>query len=161
MGKVQGYSGLQIAVHWITAILVVFNYFYSEGMGSALDQSLGETPEHAVGINPQIHVWVGVAVLALVVLRLVLRMKRGAPAAPGPEWLAMAALWGHRLLYALLLLAPVLGGLTWFGGIGSLGDVHALLANGLLIVAGGHAVMALFHQYVLKDHLLLRMMRAD
>jgi cytochrome b561 len=30
-----------------------------------------------------------------------------------------------------------------------------------MIVALGHAAMALFHQYVLKDGLLRRMMRAE
>lgn len=161
MGKVQGYSGLQIAAHWITAVLVVFNYIYSDGMGRELARHLGMTVDRPAELNPQIHVWVGVAVLVLTIVRIGMRSSRGAPDAPGAELLVLAALWGHRLIYALLLLVPVLGGLAWFGGVSSLGDVHALVANGLMIVAGGHAVMALFHQYVLKDHLLLRMMRAQ
>jgi len=32
--------------------------------------------------------------------------------------------------------------------------------NAMMILALGHAAMALFHQYVLKDGLLLKMMRA-
>ncbi len=37
--------------------------------------------------------------------------------------------------------------------------MHAVLANLLMIVAGGHAVMAIYHQYFLHDGLLARMMR--
>ena len=37
--------------------------------------------------------------------------------------------------------------------------IHALTANLLIIVALVHALAALFHQYVLKDLLLLRMMK--
>ena len=43
--------------------------------------------------------------------------------------------------------------------VDAVADVHALLANVLMVVAGGHALIALYHQYVLKDRLLLRMMR--
>jgi len=31
----------------------------------------------------------------------------------------------------------------------------------LMLLAFGHAVMALYHQYVVKDRLLLRMMRPE
>ena len=39
-------------------------------------------------------------------------------------------------------------------------DLHNLLGWGLVIVAGGHAVAALFHRYVLKDGVLRRMIPA-
>lgn len=161
MGKVQGYSGLQIATHWITAVLITFNYFYSDGMGRALWQHLGRNISRPVEIEPWVHVWVGVTVLFLVLVRIWLRLTHGAPDAPGPEWLRLAAHWGHLLIYALMLIVPILGALAWFAGIGSLGNIHALVAEGLIIVAAGHAVMALFHQYVLKDRLIRRMMRAE
>jgi len=38
---------------------------------------------------------------------------------------------------------------------------HELGANLILILAAGHAVMALYHQFVLKDGLLRRMMPAQ
>jgi cytochrome b561 len=40
------------------------------------------------------------------------------------------------------------------------GDIHGFFANVLLILALGHALMALYHQYILKDGLLSRMMKA-
>ena len=39
------------------------------------------------------------------------------------------------------------------------GDLHAVLANALLVVAGGHALVAIYHQFVIRDGLLARMTR--
>ena len=161
MAVTRGYNAAQITLHWLVAALVTFNYFYSDGMGRALAARLRGTESTRVAIEPWVHVWVGVAVLALVLLRLVLRWRRGAPAAPGSGFLQRAAEWGHRALYLLLVITPVLGALAWFGGVRSLGDPHEVVANLLLIAAGGHAVMALFHHYVLNDGLLRRMLRPE
>lgn len=154
-----GYSGTQIALHWAIAVLILFNYIYSEGMGDALDARLEGIPATNLEINPQIHVWVGVTVLVLSLIRLALRQTRGVPEAGGTGMMQLAATWGHRLLYALMILVPVMGGLTWFGRIEATGDIHALLANALMIVAGGHALMAIYHQFVVRDGLLNRMTR--
>ena len=35
-----GYSGAQIALHWTIAVLILFNYIYSDGMGRALHARL-------------------------------------------------------------------------------------------------------------------------
>ncbi len=156
----KGYSSAQIALHWIVAALVVFNYFYSDGMGRALAVKMGLT-DKPLTINPRIHVLVGVSVLVLVAIRLALRASRGVPEAPGEGLARTAAIWGHRLLYVLLVAVPVLGGLTWFGEISALGDAHEIAANILLIVVAGHAAMALVHHYVHKDGVLARMLRAQ
>lgn len=154
-----GYSHPQILLHWAIALLILFNYLYSEGMGRALDARLEGAPAPALDIAPAVHVWVGVAVLVLVLLRALLRLTTGAPDAGGTGLMQRAAGWGHRLLYALMLAVPAFGGIAWFGGVDAVADLHALLANVLMVVAGGHALIALYHQYVLKDRLLLRMMR--
>ena len=52
-----GYSGLQILLHWATALLVVFNWFYSDGMGRALRVHLdGAASIPPSSMNPYIHV---------------------------------------------------------------------------------------------------------
>jgi cytochrome b561 len=59
------------------------------------------------------------------------------------------------------MLAVPLGGLcTYFLGL-DVGDLHELGANVLMVVILGHALMALYHQYVLKDGVLSRMMRPE
>ena len=60
-----------------------------------------------------------------------------------------------------MILVPVMGGLTWFGRIEATGDIHAVLANALMILAGGHALMAIYHQFIVRDGLLTRMTRPD
>ncbi len=154
-----GYSATQIVLHWAVAVLVVFNYFYSDGMGRALAVKMGLT-NRPLTMNPQIHVVVGVAVLVLVLIRLALRSSRGVPEVPGEGLARSAAIWGHRLLYVLLLAVPVLGALTWFGEIRALGDPHEIAANVLIVVVAGHTAMALVHHYVRKDGVLARMFRA-
>jgi cytochrome b561 len=152
-----GYSGLQIALHWLIAILIVTAWFTGEGAEEAM-----EVVEDGgvAGFVP--HVVVGLSVLALVVVRVLVRLSRGAPAAPGaPGSLsALAADWGHRLIYLLMIAVPLGGVSVFFLGL-DVGEVHGLAANLLMLVVLGHALMALYHQYVLKDGLLRRMMKAE
>ena len=156
MKTTTGYSGLQIGLHWLIAILIVTAWFTGEGAGEAM-----ETVENGgvAGFVP--HVAFGLAILALVVVRVLVRLGRGAPAAPGtPGSIAvMAADWGHRLIYLLMIAVP-LGGVATFFQVADVGEIHGLAANVLMIVVLGHAALALYHQYVLKDGLLRRMMKA-
>ncbi|MBE2277462.1 MAG: cytochrome b/b6 domain-containing protein [Rhodobacteraceae bacterium] len=152
----QGYTMLQIGLHWLIAAGVVFNYIFSDGMGKALDQRL-EGQEVTVAVAP-LHVWVGVVLLVLVLVRIALRLVKGAPAQE-PGLMGRLAIWMQVALYALILLVPLAGGLTWFGGIEALGEVHAVLANLMVILALGHAAMAIYHAVVLKDGVMSRMIR--
>ena len=155
MKSTTGYSGIQIALHWVMAILVILAWLSGGGAEEALETvETGGTS----GFVP--HVAFGLAVLALVVLRIAVRIRRGAPPAPGtPGSLQVrAADWAHRLLYLLMLAVPLGGISAWFLRLDT-GEVHALFANLLLAIALGHALMALYHQYVLKDGLIRRMMR--
>lgn len=161
MNRRAGYNTLQIALHWAVAILVVFNYIYSEGMEDALDARLKGLMPTGLELNPNIHVWVGVIVLVLVLVRLMVRLTRGVPTAAGRGIQQTLAEWMHRLLYLLLLAVPALGFLTWFGRIDLFGEPHALLANLLIILAAAHALAAIGHHVLLKDGLLDRMMRPD
>jgi cytochrome b561 len=140
-------------------VLVVMAYLVSDGMGGALRaQAAGQV----VPIAANAHVAFGMSALMLSVVRLGLRLTRGVPPPQGElgSLPVRAAGWGHAALYVLMLGVPVGGALVWFGGHRSLGELHELGGTLLLIVAGGHAVAALAHHYVLKDGLLSRMMRA-
>ena len=123
----SGYSGAQIALHWAIAVLILFNYLYSEGMEDAFDARLEGTPVGNLDLNPMIHDWIGVTELALCLIRLGLRLTRGAPEAGGTGRMQQAAIWGHRLLYALMILVPLMGVITWFGRTEATADLHALL----------------------------------
>lgn len=157
MKTTAGYSTLQIALHWAIAVLILAAWLSGEGAEEAVEAI---EDGGAAGFVP--HVAFGLSILALVILRVVVRLSRGAPAAPGVPGSPQVKLadWGHRLLYLLMIAVPLGGASVWFLGL-DVGEIHGLFANVLLIVALGHAVMALYHQYVLKDGLLRRMMRAE
>ena len=157
MADKTGYTGVQIALHWGVAVLIIVNWFLGDGARVALEKVEGG----AMNVAATPHIWIGLAVLALVVIRLIVRVSSGVPQPPGvPGSLSVrAADWGHKLLYLLMIAVPVGGAAAWYGGLDT-GDVHALAGTVLMIVAGGHALIALFHHYVLKDGLLRRMMKA-
>ncbi|GHF65844.1 cytochrome b [Seohaeicola zhoushanensis] len=158
MSTAVAYSRLQISLHWLIAILITAAWFISDGMGRALRQRL-EAGETGFTGNT-VHVWIGSAVFALILLRILVRALQGAPIPmQSSPLLEAAALWGHRLLYALMIAVPGLGALTWYAGVGEAGDVHAVAANALLIVALGHAAVAIWHQLVRRDGTLTRMTR--
>lgn len=157
MKLTTGYSGLQIALHWLVAVLILLAWLSGEGAEEAME-AIEEGG--AAGFVP--HVAFGLAILTLVVVRILVRLSRGAPAAPGdPGSLAVkAADWGHRLIYLLMIAVPLGGASVYFLGL-DVGEIHGLAANVLMLVVLGHALMALYHQYVLKDGLLRRMMKAE
>lgn len=158
MAHRAGYSGLQIVLHWAIAVLVVLNYLTSGGMAEALrHQGTGQPPPTMANA----HVAFGLAILVLMAVRLGLLQVQGAPPPPGVAGsaAARAARGGHAALYVMLFAVPLGGALVWFGGVTALGDGHALAGNVLMLLAAGHALMALWHHYVRRDALLLRMMR--
>ncbi|MCC6517996.1 MAG: cytochrome b/b6 domain-containing protein, partial [Tabrizicola sp.] len=105
-----GYLGIQIALHWLVAILIIVAWFTGEGGEAAME---AVEDGGTAGFVP--HVAIGLAILALVAIRVLVRLGRGAPAAVGePGSLAvMASDWGHRLIYLLMLAVP-LGGVATF-----------------------------------------------
>lgn len=153
------YSKLQIGLHWLIAVLILATWWLGDGMGRALRSRMQENLNGFDGNTW--HVWLGTAVLLLVVIRMIVRWMQGAPApiAGQPPLMEKAGTWGHRLLYLLMFLAPAMGAVTWYLKIRAVGDPHALVANALMIVALGHALIALYHHYFLKDATLRRMTR--
>lgn len=157
----DGYSGVQILLHWAIAVLIGVNWFISDGMEQAFD---AHTEGQAVAFWPAtIHIYVGMTVLVLVLARIAIRLMRGAPAAPQgtSKLIDLAGHASHFVLYGLLLLVPTFGAVAWYLGFDPAGGLHVLTMNLMLIIIGVHAVAALFHQYVIKDGLLLRMMRPN
>jgi cytochrome b561 len=157
MPERTGYSRLQIGLHWLIAALIIAAFVTNEGAVAAMDDL---EDGGVVGFVP--HVAFGMAVLLLVVVRLLVRLSRGAPPPPGvPGSPAVkAAEWGHRLIYLMMIAVPLGGIATFFLGL-DVGGMHGLAGQALMIIVLGHTLIALYHQYVLKDGLLRRMMKAE
>ena len=105
------------------------------------------------------HYWFGLAILALVMMRLTLRLRRGAPAPVEnqPGLMQFAAKAMHVLFYVLLFAAPVLGLMAFYLG-DPWGPVHSLVKPLFVVFIGLHAGAALLHQFVLRDGTLRRML---
>jgi cytochrome b561 len=175
------YDALSRAFHWVTAIAVVIAFILGpEGFGRLMHE--GVDPATRSGI-----VWhesLGILVFALTLLRLLWVAVR--PAAPQFEtagWMALLSKLMHLALWALLLILPMsamlaLGSeghpLTLLGGVrldqlplvanspiaelADWGEVHGLLGDVLIWLAGLHAVAAIYHHVFLKDGVLLSML---
>jgi len=159
MPRRAGYSSLQITLHWLVAILILAAWIWSDG---AEDESRGKLLSGAGLLEGNtLHDWLGWAAFALIVLRMAVRTVQGAPG-PVPGTSAMmesATVWGHRLLYLLMIAAPALGIVVWYGRSDAAGELHETFSNALMIVALGHAAAAIWHQLVKKDAVLTRMIR--
>jgi cytochrome b561 len=161
MAQATGYSRTQIALHWLTALLVVGQFVFHDAVVAAFDASLeGKVPD----MTPLVwgHIIGGIVILLLVMWRLQVRSARGVPALPNgsPVWVVIASRLGHLVLYGLLFLTPLTGIIAWFGGSELAGDTHGILRIVLFFVVVAHLLGALFHLLIRRDGVTQRMFRA-
>ena len=130
----------------------------------------------------QSHILAGLVVLALVLPRLLHRLRHPPPpyATPLASWEHTSSRWTHRLLYAFLFVQPLLGLLTvWTGGRGigipftelmlpsplaenhdlheQLEEIHVLIGTTFYFVIGLHVAGVLWHHFYRRDKTLQRM----
>jgi cytochrome b561 len=170
-----GYGSVARTLHWAAVLVVTATWL----LGTFID----DFPKSAERSVLFIHMSLGLAIVALLLVRLGWRLADPPPApaetAFGP-WSDRLATLMQGLLYALLLAGPISGIVLEFArgqpvpvfGLfeiaspwardrafaRSVKEVHEVLANALLILASLHALAALAHHYVLKDATLLRML---
>ncbi len=161
------YDAKTILLHWLTALLVAALWC----MGQTIDWY-----PRALRIDARsAHITVGLILAVVLALRVVWR-GTGGRALPAADsgLLHMLARAMHYLLYLLAIGAVALGvcnawvrGDTLFGLFSlpgyaplrrTVGGLHAEAANILLILAGLHALAALFHHFFLRDGTLRRML---
>lgn len=157
MSASNGYTRVQISLHWIMAFLIAGAFLTHESMGDALRQKI-ESGVSGVG-SPTPHTILGMLALIFVLWRIVVRIRNGAPEAHGSPAVAVAAMWGHRVLYLLMIAVPIGGFTAWVGGYRDVGDLHGLAGKALIIIALGHALMAFWHQWVKRDGTITRMVK--
>ncbi len=150
-----GYSRLQIRLHWVVAVLVILQLVFGEGIAPDFDSML-ESGVAAYSAASIAHIVAGVAIGLLMLWRLSVRLTRGVP----PEGAGITGLAGkaaHWLFYAILIAAPVAGLVAWFGGSETAGDLHTLVKPALIALIALHVAASLWHHFVVKDGVLLRM----
>jgi cytochrome b561 len=169
------YGALAQAFHWTTAVLVLLAFIYGPG-GSEL-----KVYSHARDFDRQLHETLGLAVFALVVLRVLWRFVDERPDPPQvARWMDIASKVVQAALYVLLFALPltaifgawleghpltVLAGLEIaapFGASHALGEnvarIHTWLGDAIMWLAGFHALAALFHHFFLRDGVLVSML---
>lgn len=99
----ERFTPAQRVLHWLMAVMVLAMLFIGIGMVSTLQ------PRFLVLIA--IHKPLGIAILLLGLLRLGVRLRRGAPRLPAdlPWWQIAGAKASHVLLYTLLIVMPLVG----------------------------------------------------
>jgi len=165
--------------HWLTVLVLVLVLAVQYAIGWLMPDIHRDTkPIGLVGL----HLSVGATIVLLVLIRLAWRFSHKPPAESQtlPPVMRLAARVTHGLLYVLLIALPLMGWanasargwdvslfhvvpLPALAATGSalghtLGDVHALTAWVLLVLIGVHVAAALFHQFVIRDNTLGRML---
>lgn len=157
---VRGYSATQITLHWAIVLLVFFQLVFGESMSTVFRAARrGQSADATDASLATAHIWVGFAILALALIRLFIRLRDGAPpAVDGPAAIVLAAKVTHVLFYILLIFVP-LSGIIAYWVTPEAGDVHELAKPVFIILIILHAGAALWHQFFLRDGLLMRMLK--
>ena len=158
----NGYTRLQIILHWIVFVLIVLQFVLHEPIAGAWD-AIEEGRDFAFSPLIAQHVFGGILVGLLGLWRIAIKLKRGAPALPEEEspLLKLAAKATHLGLYLFMILMPLSGAVAWFGGVLGAGEAHETMKIVLLLLVALHIAGALYHQFVLKTNLMDRMRKAD
>ena len=163
-----------ILLHWIIAAAMAVAVIY--GLISGYAETAEETRSAMV-----VHQSIGMLILALAFVRVAARLRRPAPPLPPgmPGYQKAAAAITHILLYFMLFAFPVSGYVALAArgrtiSIFGLFDLPNILSPDLSLAATAddlhvtaqwtlyglvilHVVAALYHQFVVKDGVLLRM----
>jgi cytochrome b561 len=176
------YTGVAMALHWLMALLVIGNLVGGHLIETFADSA--DPAQKAIGSTiVQLHMSIGLTVLALTLARLGWRLANPPPALPaymtGLERLAARAV--HLAFYLLLFILPLSGWamesterspqpVPWFGlfslpplplpaALGGVFDeAHGLLGWAMVALVALHVGAALKHRIIDRDNLLVRML---
>ena len=161
------FTPLQRLLHWVMAACILAMLFIGVGMVSTV------MPTYLTLVA--IHKPLGIAILVLVLVRLLVRLRSGAPALPAdlPEPMRLAAHLSHYALYGLMFAMPLIGWamvsaadypVVLFGGVrlpaivppsgplhAVLWTAHRSLAMVFFALILLHVAAALFHALVRRD----------
>ena len=167
IGDRQRFTPLQRLLHWLMAVCIFAMLFIGVGMVSTV------MPKYLTLVS--IHKPLGIAILVLALVRLVVRLRFGAPSLPA-GWLApmkLAAQLSHYAFYVLMIAMPLIGWgmlsaaaypVVLFRGVrlpailpqsdslhALLWDAHFYLAFVFFALILLHVAAALFHALIRRD----------
>ena len=174
MAKQPHYGTTAKLFHWLVVALLIVQYPLGKLMPHI---HRGMTPGDAMTF----HISFGIAILALMVLRLFWRITHPvAPARSLPAWQQRVSEAVHWLLYVLVFATTMTGwifasergwSISLFSAVpfpllpteGSLlanaiGKWHGTMEWALLLVIGAHGAAAIAHTFIFRDQIMRRML---
>ncbi|AVJ57178.1 cytochrome b [Idiomarina sp. OT37-5b] len=167
------YGWVSIVIHWTTALVVIAMFALGWWMLTLTYY------DEWYRLGPWWHKSIGILLLALTLFRLLWKVAVGVPNPDGKRWEQKAAKLGHGALYFMLFVVMLSGYMIstadgraisvfdWFDvpgisfGVENQEDiaglVHWYAAVVLMILAAGHALMAVKHQVINKQPTLKKM----
>ena len=158
------FTPLQRVLHWLMAACILAMLFIGVGMVSTISQ------RYLTLVS--IHKPLGIAILVLVLARIAVRLRFGAPPLPPdmPEPMKLAACLSHYAFYALMLAMPLIGwgmlsaaaypvqvlGLTLPPILPQNDTLHSLLWNAHRALAFAFFALILLHLGAALFHALIR-----
>ncbi|RKP55894.1 cytochrome b [Pararobbsia silviterrae] len=173
MNSTPHFSGAQRLLHWTMAVAIVAMLF----IGAGMVETVSERHRWLIAIHKPL----GIAILVLALIRIAVRLRKGAPPLPAdlPGVQRLVAHLSHLVLYGLMIAMPLLGWamvsaggypVTLIGGwrlppiapadawwFARLHLAHTYLAYLLFLTVLGHLGAALFHGLVRRDGVLSSM----
>jgi cytochrome b561 len=160
--------------HWLVVALLIVQYPLGKLMPHI---HRGMTPGDAMTF----HISFGIAILALMVLRLLWRITHPvAPASSLPAWQQLVSEAVHWLLYVLVLASTMTGWIFasergWSISLffatplprlpiegsllaRSIGNWHGTMEWALLLLIGAHVAAAMAHTFIFRDRIMQRML---
>jgi cytochrome b561 len=165
IGHRQRFTPFQRLLHWLMAVCILAMLFIGVGMASTV------RPKYLTLVS--IHKPLGIAILALALIRLAVRLRYGTPSLPVdlPEPMKIAAKLSHYALYVLMIGMPLIGWgmlsaaaypVVLFGGahlpaiLPQNDGLHALLWNLHFYLAFAFFALILLHVAAALFHALIR-----
>ena len=165
------YSRTMRALHWLIALLLIALLI----AGMVMVNSTDEATKFAI---IQIHAPLGILAGLLLLVRIFFAFRHPRPA-PDPNWSPMVK-WGSKIVHILLYILPFalvstgigtmvlsgLGPMLQSGNFGPWPDMsivppaqgHSLFAKLFMVSLVLHIAGAIYHQWIVKDNLIARMM---
>lgn len=177
--EVRAYSGIARFFHWLSALLVLV--LIATGLLMVYRGKDLNIWDDLTNTLYTTHKTLGLALLALIILRLVYRLSAGAPGSepsltPPQRIISHATHW---TLYGLLIALPLLGwvGISMFPALNTFGGLkipaltapdqatakqvlwlHGWVAYAIIVLVCMHIGAALYHHFIRQDNVLRRMM---
>ena len=171
---VAGYTRTARLWHWITAALVLIMAPIGIAMANADFGKAQDTLYH-------VHRSIGMLLLPIVLARLIYRLRHPPPPLPSeiPAIQQLVAHMTHWALYGLLIVQPVVGWIAtsayrapilffWLFEVppiwpvdqpfsGQAFALHRWIGIAIAVLVCAHIGAALFHHFILRDRVLMRM----